>query len=241
MSGVGSTDGLVTLLVVVALLLAWPPSPTLAGVPGRSVPSRRRRASRPVLAAAISALATTLLIGGVAGAVIGVPVAVAVLVAVGRLEPAAARRRREAIEDELPLVVDLLASCLAAGQSPGVALGEVASVLGGPVHEEVAEIAARLRLGSDPVAVWSAVARHPQLGSWGRAMFRAVDSGASVAEAMAAHADDLRAQQRARVEARARAVGVRAALPLGLCLLPAFVLLGVVPLVIGSLTVLRLP
>ena len=55
---------------------------------------------------------------------------------------------------------------------------------------------------------------------------------------MARLAVDLRRGARARVEARARAVGVRAALPLGLCLLPAFVLLGVVPLVAGSLPVL---
>ena len=64
---------------------------------------------------------------------------------------------------------------------------------------------------------------------------------AAMANAMAAHADDLRQASRSRVEARARAVGVRAALPLGVCLLPAFVLLGVVPLVAGSLSVVTLP
>jgi hypothetical protein len=50
--------------------------------------------------------------------------------------------------------------------------------------------------------------------------------------------DDLRRQVRAEVESRARAVGVKAALPLGTCLLPAFVLVGVVPLVAGSVSVL---
>ena len=37
-------------------------------------------------------------------------------------------------------------------------------------------------------------------------------------------------QARAEVEDRARRVGVRAAVPLGLCLLPSFVVLGIVPL-----------
>ena len=46
-------------------------------------------------------------------------------------------------------------------------------------------------------------------------------------------ADDLGHQARADVEDRARAVGVKAAVPLGLCLLPAFVLIGIVPLVAG--------
>jgi hypothetical protein len=42
------------------------------------------------------------------------------------------------------------------------------------------------------------------------------------------------------VEERARSVGVKAAVPLGLCLLPAFVLVGVVPLVVSLLTSLDL-
>ena len=52
-------------------------------------------------------------------------------------------------------------------------------------------------------------------------------------------ADELAASARADVEDRARAVGVKAAVPLGLCLLPAFVLLGVVPLVAGMLAALE--
>ncbi len=229
-------------LLVGALLLAWPRAPSVhVAAPATTRRAGRVGAAGPVLAAAGAGLATSVLVGGVAGFVVGAVAAAAAFSAMRRVEQPAVRRRREAIEDDLPLAVDLLASCLAAGQAPGVALGEVAAVLSGPVHEELTAIVARLRLGSDPTAVWSDVARHPQLGSWGRCVLRAVDSGASVAEAMAAHAADLRARSRAQVEARARAVGVRAALPLGLCLLPAFVLLGVVPLVVGSLAVLRLP
>jgi len=43
-----------------------------------------------------------------------------------------------------------------------------------------------------------------------------------------------------RVEERARAVGVKAAVPLGVCLLPSFLLIGVVPLVAGLLRSLSL-
>ena len=53
-------------------------------------------------------------------------------------------------------------------------------------------------------------------------------------------AADLARRARADVEDRARAVGVKAALPLGLCLLPAFVLVGIVPLVAGLLESLAL-
>ena len=203
----------------------------------------RDRAGRrlPVLGGVTAGLGAALFVGGPVGLVAGAVAGVAVAVWLRRLEPASVRRRREAIDEALPLAVDLLASCLAAGQAPAVALQQVTDVVDHPLRDELQEVATRLRLGADPIRVWRDVAAHPQLGSWGRTVLRAVDSGASVADAMAAHADDLRQASRSRVEARARAVGVRAALPLGVCLLPAFVLLGVVPLVAGSLSVVTLP
>ena len=51
-------------------------------------------------------------------------------------------------------------------------------------------------------------------------------------------AESLSEDLRGEIEDRARAVGVKAALPLGLCLLPAFVLLGIVPTVAGMLRTL---
>lgn len=231
-----------------ALLLAWPgaPRPVLAprgGAPllGAGRPHAPPDRALPLLAGGAAGLAVLLLVGGPVGLVAAAVAASAAAVVVGRMEPPSARRRREALEDGLPLAVDLLASCLAAGQAPGAAVEEVAGAVDGPLREELRAVASRLRLGSDPVTVWQEVAAHPQLGPWGRCVLRAVDSGASVADAMAGLADDLRGAARARVEARARAVGVHAALPLGVCLLPAFVLLGVVPLVAGSLSVMALP
>jgi Flp pilus assembly protein TadB len=225
-----------------AVLLSTPPGAALPARP-RDAPGRSPRQERqlPVLAGAGATLAVALFIGGPVGLGLGALCGVGTGFVVRRMEPPAARRRREALVAGLPHGVDLLAACLAAGQSPGTAIDEVAAVVTGPLREELAAVSARLRLGVDPVTVWRELARHPQLGTWGRCMLRAADSGASVAEAMARLADDLRLDARAAVEARARAVGVRAALPLGVCLLPAFVLLGVVPLVAGSLSVLSLP
>jgi Flp pilus assembly protein TadB len=141
----------------------------------------------------------------------------------------------------LPHVVDLMASCLTAGVSPTAALDKVAAAVGEPMGTELDALSARLRLGIDPVTVWSDAAAHPQLGALSRAVARAVESGASVADAMVRLSEDLRVRSDAQVEARARSVGVRAAVPLGVCLLPAFVLVGVVPLVAGSLSVLVRP
>ena len=51
-------------------------------------------------------------------------------------------------------------------------------------------------------------------------------------------AEDLGRTHRAEVEDLARTVGVKAALPLGVCLLPAFLLVGIVPVVVASLAAL---
>lgn len=192
----------------------------------------------PVTAAAAAGagVVVALLIGsgiGVALGVVAVPVAWRWL---SRLEPAAARRHREQLESGVPLLVDLLAACLRAGHAPGTALAAVtASLEPGPLRTETASVVARLRLGGDPLGTWRALGGHPQLGALGRTVARALDGGASVADAMGDLAHELRRTRRAEVQARARSVGARAAAPLGLCLLPAFVLVGIVPVVAGSL------
>jgi Flp pilus assembly protein TadB len=178
-----------------------------------------------------------LLVGSGIGVVLGL---VAVPLAwrwFARLEPASARRRREELEADVPLLVDLLVACLRAGQAPGSALAAVAASLEpGALRTEIRTVVAHLRLGGDPLSTWrAALGSHPQLGAVGRTVARALDGGASVADAMADLGQDLRRARRADVQARARAVGARAAAPLGLCLLPAFVLVGIVPVVAGSL------
>jgi pilus assembly protein TadC len=122
--------------------------------------------------------------------------------------------------------------------SPAAAVEQISEAVAPPARDELSELAARLRLGLDPGTVWRELAKHPQLGGLGRSVARAVESGASVSDAMQRLSDDLRQRSRGEVESRARAVGVKAAVPLGICLLPAFILVGVVPLVAGSVAVL---
>ena len=71
-------------------------------------------------------------------------------------------------------------------------------------------------------------------------MVRAHRSGAPVTDEVARLAEELDGRARARVEDRARTVGVKAAVPLGVCLLPSFLLIGIVPLVAGLLRSLSL-
>lgn len=185
----------------------------------------------------LAGCAAFVLVGGAPGLVVAAPAALAAWVLMGRMEPPGARRHRERLRAQLPHVVDLMAAGLAVGLGPVETLEQVAAAVDEPVSAELDTVTRRLRLGVPPVTVWRDLGRHRALGRLGRAVARAVESGASVADALARLADDLRRDARSEVENRARAVGVRAAIPLGVCMLPAFVLVGVVPLFVGSVAV----
>jgi Flp pilus assembly protein TadB len=197
-------------------------------------------ASKPLLAVAAAAL-PALVLGGAPGAVGGVLVAALVWRVLGSRETVKERRRREEVARALPHVVDLMAVALAGGAAPAGAVGSVAAAVDGPVRDELLSVQRSLAVGKDPAGVWRDVGRRPGAGALGRAMTRAAESGSSVSEALHRLAEDLHRTARAEVESRARAVGVKAAVPLGLCLLPAFVLVGVVPLVAGTVVALVTP
>ncbi len=174
-------------------------------------------------------------------AVAGAPVAAAVVwVVIGRTESPRVRRERETARRDLPHVVGLLADALRAGQAPTDALAVVSAALPGPASDRLAAAVLRLRLGVDPSAVWSGLAADPALAPLGRVLARAETTGAPVVVAVERLASTLAQDARGDVEDRARSVGVRAAVPLGLCLLPSFVLLGIVPVVAGMLGTLGL-
>jgi Flp pilus assembly protein TadB len=181
----------------------------------------------------LAGLAGAMFVSGIGGVVIGAASAAATWCWIGRSEPASVRRSREAAERELPGVVHLLAAALEAGCDVGAALQLICDALPGPATRLLDTVPARLRLGVPAEAAWRPVLDSPELAPLGRAMLRASRSGASVTDEVARLADQLDRRARARMEDRARTVGVKAAVPLGLCLLPSFLLIGVVPLVIG--------
>ena len=82
-------------------------------------------------------------------------------------------------------------------------------------------------------AAWADALADSVLAPAARAVVRAYESGAPVADALCHVAMDLRRNVRSAAETEARKAGVRAVIPLGVCFLPAFVLVGVVPVVAG--------
>ncbi len=184
--------------------------------------------------ALLAGVVPVVVLGGALGAAAGVVAVVVAHRVLDARESATVRKRREEVERALPHVVDLLAVVLAAGAAPSRALSTVATAVEGPVVEDLRAAEHSLGLGRDPVRVWQELGRRPGLAALGRTMSRAVETGASVSGALGRLAEDLAASARLDAETRARAVGVRATAPLGVCLLPAFVLVGIVPLVVGT-------
>lgn len=242
---------LAAVLTVAAVLLA--PSPSAArrlealdvaqgAQPGGGARARARPAwlTTPWVAGVLAAFAVVLVVGGVAGVVLGASAGVVVALWVARLEPTAARRRRQQELADLPLALDLIVAAAEAGRPPAYVVTLVAEAVGGPLGERFAGIVVQLELGADPVEVWRAVADDPVLAPVGRAFARAARSGSSLGRSLVRSADDLRASQHAEAQERARSVGVRTAAPLGACFLPAFLLLGVVPTVAATFTSLNL-
>jgi len=228
------------LLLPSAVTVTRLPRPAeVARTHGPDAPEGLLRYRLPMALAAGGGVA--LLLGGWIGVALGVGALVGVWRFAGRLEPPSVRRRREALTAQLPMTVDLLATCLAVGTAPTAAVDQVVDAVAAPMSEELRVVSGKLRLGVDPHQVWADVSRHRQLAPLGRCLARALDSGASVSESMGRLADDLRRTARSDVESRARSVGVRAAVPLGVCLLPAFILIGIVPLVAGAVQVFVRP
>lgn len=179
--------------------------------------------------------------GGLMGGVLGVVVAAAVRYSFSRLGGADRRRRQARLIADLPVAVDLLAACLRGGAPWHDAVEAVADAVGGPLGEELRGVAVQIRLGADPVDAWLALTGEPILAPLARTAVRAVSSGAALAPSLGRLARDQRRVARTAAAARARAAGVRALAPLGLCFLPAFVLLGVVPAIAGIASTILLP
>lgn len=159
---------------------------------------------------------------------------------------------------QVALLIDLLAGALEVGLPIDGALVAVADAVcgqatgtiafAGPVEAAprspsgsdltdaawpLGELGRLLGLGAEPEAAWSRLAAVPNFAAVAAAGQRCAHSGARLAQALRSAAEGLRDQRHAESVARADRCGVWVLLPLGLCFLPAFVCLGIVPTIFG--------
>jgi len=138
-------------------------------------------------------------------------------------------------EHDVALAADLLVAVVEAGVPLPAAVQAVAGLLPGPVGASLRAAARLLTVGAAPSAALSSLLDQPAAAPVARAVRAALESGASPVPLLEAAAGSQRERARSARLRRARGLGSRAALPLSLCFLPAFVLVAVVPVVLGGL------
>lgn len=191
----------------------------------------------------LAALGLGHLIGANAvGALLSTPlgsasVAVAVALQLGGLAWAdrLAQLRARHVHEELAIAADLLAAALRAGVPVPAAVSGVGQALGGPLSAHLIQIGQELRAGVSPVQAWQRLADLSPARRLVNAARRSADSGAALSGALVRCADDLRSDAAHERQAQAMRASVLLVLPLGLCFLPAFVVGGLVPVIIAVL------
>ncbi|MCX5043168.1 type II secretion system F family protein [Aldersonia sp. NBC_00410] len=139
------------------------------------------------------------------------------------------------VDDPLAVATafDLLAACLRAGLPMASSSAAVARTAPAPLDESLRRASDLMTLGADPEVAWRDAAADPATESLARVARRSAKSGASLARAMDELARHRRDAEEDAAAARAERAGVLISGPLGLCFLPAFLCLGIVPVVIG--------
>ena len=202
------------------------------------------RVATALLVPAVGLVAGAVVIGGWWGASAGAVIGAAAAAWLWRQPTGTQRRHARRVAADLPFAIDLVAAALRAGAPPGTAAVLAAEAVGGPVGDRLMVVGRALGLGAPPMEAWAQLASGAVVtAAWAagddpalrvaRSAQRSGHSGAALAVALTRVADDLRADATTDVESRARIAGVLVVLPLGLCFLPAFVLTGLVPVVVA--------
>jgi Flp pilus assembly protein TadB len=214
---------LAALVMAVAVFIAMTP-------PGRLPKRMKQRSSARNLAPiaiGIGAFGAFIMFEGWFGLVC----AIAIVIGVPRLVNDLRRRQQLGsqvlLARQVPQIADMLAAALAAGVAIPNATRAVATALDQPALSAVVRAQ---ELGADPVEAWRNAPE--SLRAIGHAFARSQNTGAAASSVLHGVADDARRHHRTTVEIAARTAGVRAVAPLAACFLPAFLLLGVVPVVV---------
>jgi tight adherence protein C len=148
-----------------------------------------------------------------------------------------ARRRVAAASREVPVLLDLLSVATSAGLAPQLALRLALPAVEGPLGRELRFAVGRTDLGRRWRDELEAVAERLALRDLRRAvaLLRRTESlGSSLAAEMSRLAADVREERRSRMTERARAAPVKMLFPLVFLILPAFLLLTVVPVLLST-------
>lgn len=132
------------------------------------------------------------------------------------------------------MMLELVAAMLDAGSSIGRSLELVSASASCQYKEALRPVVSALAIGADWETAWrSSAVRLPEILELRDALGFAALTGAPSSAILYAQAARLRRERFRAAEKRAASLGVKLVVPLGLCSLPAFICLGVVPVLLA--------
>ncbi|WP_346764679.1 type II secretion system F family protein [Rhodococcus sp. HNM0569] len=129
--------------------------------------------------------------------------------------------------------MDLFAACLRAGMPVSAAAAATAPGAPRALSDFLRKAAELLALGGDPGDAWTYSGDDSPTEELARVARRSARSGTALSSAVAEIAAHTRDDAEDAATAAAERAGVLISGPLGVCFLPAFLCLGIVPVVIG--------
>lgn len=173
--------------------------------------------------------------------VLGVGAGLLMWIAPHRRRAQLQRRRQAEVIEELPEAVDLLRLAVSSGLNVHLALAAVGERLDGPVGLGLADAVQRAQNGMRLADVLEPLP--DSVGEPVRPLVRVLIDGdrygTELEPALAQLAADSRQLRRHRAEEQARRLPLRLLLPLVACILPAFILLTLAPVLAETLTIMR--
>ncbi|APT85994.1 type II secretion system F family protein [Corynebacterium flavescens] len=129
--------------------------------------------------------------------------------------------------------IELFAACINSGLSTRQAAVALTRVSGPATVSAWNRLAALLGVGVDVSSAWAHMREEPYLGALASLVVMSDHSGAAITAGCQRIIATLRAEATAHATAAAERAGVFIAFPLAVCFLPAFIVLGLVPVVIS--------
>jgi tight adherence protein C len=152
--------------------------------------------------------------------------------------PRGRRRRTGQIHGQVPALLDLLAAGSSAGLSAELSLRRGAEAVGGPLGEDLLALFGRAELGArwrEDLAAYAHDVGSADLRRTVAVLERTESLGSSLVDATRDLAASVRSARRAAVLEKARTAPVKMLFPLVFLILPAFLLLTVVPVLLTTL------
>lgn len=157
------------------------------------------------------------------------------------ITPRRERRRRSAALELLPDLVELVVIAVRAGATPAAALVAVGRSAPAPLQPVLGDVEHLLRRGqrlADALVAFT-TALGPGAAVFTDSLATADRYGLPLGPVLDRLADDIRVERRRQAERHARTLPVKLAFPLVVCTLPSFVLLAIVPSLLGAVSTLR--